>query len=599
MPVWHDPFGPKTYHLVKKCQNCVSPVHAKQRGEARMPTSNRDKVIAAIYDSVIRPERYADFMDLWGDHICEAMETAPEPLDTAGQSDALGIDPVLTEHFTRALMILDQLGRQKPRQSLKEEVAQSETWMLLLGRGSRVLAQSRVAQDWLGGQPLQERLDPHGAELMEALLGRLADVPGDASPVVLAVEGELRHLLARLVPLEGATGSAVLLESLDYHWSPAAERMLVQSFALSRAELSVVEHLLAGHNLGAIAEMTGKSKHTIRNQAKAVLAKTGAPGQAELIRLVVYMINQLSPSQAPPGASLGLDAQILRMGTGLNMQVFSLGPPDGMPVLFLHGMLEGVAVLRHLEEVLSRAGLRVVAPIRPGYGQSEQCDETPVLESFMAHLVELISRFELDRPVILGHLAGGFHGHILCHRFPDKVSGMLGIGSVAPIRSRRQLVDMAPRQKIVAFTARYLPSFLPTILRAGVAQIDSQDVKNFMGGLYPEGSHDREVIARLEIAPLIQAGYRLSVHQGHFGFLGDAPYMVRDWSDMLDCEAPAPVVYLMGAKDHVNRPEAVRAGFDGIDGIALHEVQSAGQLMFYEHPQLVIAALRELYEAAS
>ena len=137
-----------------------------------MPTSNRDKVIAAIYDSVIRPESYADFMDLWGDHICEAMETAPEPLDTAGQSDALGIDPVLTEHFTRALMILDQLGRQKPRQSLKEEVAQSETWMLLLGRGSRVLAQSRVAQDWLGGQPLQERLNPHGAELMEALLGR-------------------------------------------------------------------------------------------------------------------------------------------------------------------------------------------------------------------------------------------------------------------------------------------------------------------------------------------------------------------------------------------------------------------------------------------
>lgn len=436
---------------------------------------------------------------------------------------------------------------------------------------------------------------------MDNLLGRLGEEPGEASPVVLAVEGELRHLLARLVVLEEGpeAETAVLLESLDYHWSKAAERMLVESFALSRAELSVVEHLLAGHNLGAIADMTGKSKHTIRNQAKAVLAKTGAPGQAELIRLVVYMINQLSPAQSPQGATLGLDAEILRMGTGLDMQLFSLGPRDGMPVLFLHGMLEGVAALRHHEDALTEAGVRMVAPIRPGYGRSQQSGDMPVLDAFMAHLAELISRLDLVRPVILGHLAGAFHGHVLCHRMPDQVAGMLGIGAVAPIRSRRQLIDMAPRQKVVAFTARYLPSFLPTILRAGVAQIDSQDVNNFMGGLYPEGSHDRGVIDRLGIGPLIQAGYRHSVHQGHFGFLGDAPYMVRDWSDLLDCNTPAPVVYLMGAKDHVNRPDAVRAGFDGIEGIALHEVQSAGQLMFYEHPQLVIAALRELYEAAS
>ncbi|MFU1476816.1 alpha/beta fold hydrolase [Roseovarius sp. C7] len=318
-----------------------------------------------------------------------------------------------------------------------------------------------------------------------------------------------------------------------------------------------------------------------------------------MIRLVVYMINQLTAAQIQPSATLGLDLQILRMGTGLDMQVFTLGPEDGMPVLFLHGMLEGVAVLRHLEDVLSAAGLRVVAPIRPGYGQSDQCRKMPVLETFLAHTQELLSRVELQRPVVLGHLAGGFHGHVLCHRIPEKLSGMLALGAVAPVRSRLQLADMAPRQKIVAFTARYLPSFLPTILRAGVAQIDSMDVQNFMGGLYPDGSHDHAVIMRLEIASLIQAGYRLSVHQGHFGFLGDAPYMVRDWSDLLTCERPPPIVYLMGAEDHVNRPHAVRAGFEGIEGIALHEVPKAGQLMFYEHPQLVIAALRELYEAAN
>ncbi|MFD2856963.1 LuxR C-terminal-related transcriptional regulator [Seohaeicola zhoushanensis] len=86
---------------------------------------------------------------------------------------------------------------------------------------------------------------------------------------------------------------ALVIEAMEYRWTAAAEAMLVASFGLSRAEVDIVRQLLAGRSLRQIAEQSGRSEHTVRNQAKAVLAKTGAPGQVDLIRLVVFLINQL------------------------------------------------------------------------------------------------------------------------------------------------------------------------------------------------------------------------------------------------------------------------------------------------------------------
>lgn len=67
-------------------------------------------------------------------------------------------------------------------------------------------------------------------------------------------------------------------------------------FGLSRAESELMRDLLAGHSLDEIADLRGRSRHTIRNQLKAIFAKTGSRRQGELAGLVAHV---LPPNLSP------------------------------------------------------------------------------------------------------------------------------------------------------------------------------------------------------------------------------------------------------------------------------------------------------------
>ena len=73
---------------------------------------------------------------------------------------------------------------------------------------------------------------------------------------------------------------------------PSAAALLAETFGLSPAEVDLVRQLLAGHALKDTARDSGRSEHTVRNQTKSILAKTGAPGQVDLVRLVAFLLSE-------------------------------------------------------------------------------------------------------------------------------------------------------------------------------------------------------------------------------------------------------------------------------------------------------------------
>jgi DNA-binding CsgD family transcriptional regulator len=68
-----------------------------------------------------------------------------------------------------------------------------------------------------------------------------------------------------------------------------AGRQLVELFGLTPAEAQLAVALLAGKRLGRIAADRGVQLPTVRNQLRAVLAKTGTGRQAELVRLLATL----------------------------------------------------------------------------------------------------------------------------------------------------------------------------------------------------------------------------------------------------------------------------------------------------------------------
>lgn len=563
-------------------------------------------MIAAIYETVIRPDLYDAFMEAWDDHIQAALSA--QEIDTIdGNDDAkdLRLDPELKAHFTRAYEILEQIGRKTPQSNVVDQVRTAPGFALLGDANGHFVSASAVALDALGaGQgldSLRKELTANSAELLDGLLSEVQRGNDTVAPVVLSTGIAPRHLLARVTMVstsESVTRPLVMIEALEYHWSAQAEQMLVNSFSLSRAEVDIVRNLLAGFSLREIASQSGRSEHTIRNQAKAVLAKTGAPGQVDLIRLVVFLINQEGNKRAQSNASSGLEDELIRMSTGLDMQVVHTGPKNGYPVLFLHGMLDGTAPLLYFEKEFQRHGLRIIAPVRPGFGRSQPVPRIDqALELFTQHLIELIDKMALKRPVVLGHLGGSLFGHILTCRLGDRVAGMVGNCGVSPIVKLSQLAHMAPRQRVVAYTARFAPALLPTILRAGIAQIDSKEVSDFTDALFKPGSQEHQVIERLGLGELLSTGLSFSVQQGHIGFATDSHYVVRDWSHHIE-KLDSRVIYLAGAHDPVNSAKNAVAAMTGRPNVEVRVYEEAGQLLFYERPELVFDAIREVINEA-
>ncbi len=146
----------------------------------------------------------------------------------------------------------------------------------------------------------------------------------------------------------------------------------------------------------------------------------------DLIRLAAFLINADTHRKpvSPGSGDEALPYEMLTMSTGLEMQVFQAGPANGRPVIFLHGMLDGMSPLQVAQQHFKTRGLRVLAPTRSDYGQSDPVTKpSEALDLFTAHVDELITKFKLQRPIILGYLAGAIYGYHLCSELGTRLGG--------------------------------------------------------------------------------------------------------------------------------------------------------------------------------
>lgn len=572
----------------------------------RSQTVSRERVIAAIYETVIRPSLYDAFMKAWHAHIQTLVDDTDADRPVADVPGALAADPELQSHFSRAYEMLEQIGRKGPQIDLAERVARTSSFAILAKLDGTVTATSASARDMLAGQrrlePLIQRLTAQSAGLLGDLMASGGGKPNDESTLVLSTDTLPRHLIARLAQdgqTQGRPCLRVVIEALDYQWSDRAAEMLVTSFGLSRAEVEIVRNLMAGHNLREIAARSDRSEHTVRNQAKAVLAKTGAPGQVDLIRLVAFLINQDDQDHQTHTTVDTVPHEMLKMSSGLRMQLFRAGAADGRPVIFLHGMLDGMAPIKFLQDRLAARGLQVIAPVRPGFGRSDPVRAVgDTLDVFCSHVQEMVARLGLQNPVILGQKTGTVYGQILACRMRGRIAGLVAVSGGVPVLRMRQLSHMGPRQRAVAYTARFAPALLPAILRAGIAQIDSQDIDGFITALYRPGTREHDVIEALHLGEKFQPEYRFSVEQGTSGFLADSLFVVKDWSAEI-ADPSAPATYISGEHDVVVNPREITKVLGVRPEFDVRIIPDACQMVLYEQPDLVLDAVEERMMAAA
>jgi pimeloyl-ACP methyl ester carboxylesterase len=101
------------------------------------------------------------------------------------------------------------------------------------------------------------------------------------------------------------------------------------------------------------------------------------------------------------------------------------------PVVLCHGFPELAYSWRHQLPALADAGFRAIAPDQRGYGASSAPAEIGAygLGDLCGDLAGLLDCLEIERAVFVGHDWGGFVAWAMPLLHPDRVAGVVGIGT--------------------------------------------------------------------------------------------------------------------------------------------------------------------------
>jgi pimeloyl-ACP methyl ester carboxylesterase len=154
---------------------------------------------------------------------------------------------------------------------------------------------------------------------------------------------------------------------------------------------------------------------------------------------------------------------------GLTFDVRDAGPPDGDPVVLLHGFPQDSTAWNRVAPALHQHGLRTLAPDQRGYSPMARPRGRAQyrLRETTADVLALMDAAGLDRAHVVGHDWGGIVGWALGAWHPDRVRTLTAISVPHPAAMAKAMMtsDQALRSYYMALFQ--LPVLPERLLMAG------------------------------------------------------------------------------------------------------------------------------------
>jgi pimeloyl-ACP methyl ester carboxylesterase len=173
---------------------------------------------------------------------------------------------------------------------------------------------------------------------------------------------------------------------------------------------------------------------------------------------------------------------------GVRFHVTEAGRETGLPVLALHGWPQHHYVWRHLLADPPE-GMRIIAPDLPGYGWSGPPPHRWFKEEVASDVLALLDALSLERVLLVGHDWGGYVGHLLVLRAPERVTAFLALNIAHPWQTPRTLAPhlwrfLLYQPALAAFGGVLMrrTRFVELVISAGLTDrtaLSSQDVRWF------------------------------------------------------------------------------------------------------------------------
>ena len=112
--------------------------------------------------------------------------------------------------------------------------------------------------------------------------------------------------------------------------------------------------------------------------------------------------------------------------SGKRTQILTGG--SGEPLLYLHGSGGESMIWLPFHDGLSKHST-VIAPMHPGFGESEGLDQTDGMEDLIFHYLDFLQAMELEKVNLVGTSLGGWIALEFAMRYPEKVNKLVIVDS--------------------------------------------------------------------------------------------------------------------------------------------------------------------------
>lgn len=192
---------------------------------------------------------------------------------------------------------------------------------------------------------------------------------------------------------------------------------------------------------------------------------------------------------------------LFTMPAGRRLEVREYGDPGGHPTFFFHGLIGSHHQASYVDEAARQAGIRVIAPNRPGVGRSEFVARTTPLE-VVPDVEELARTLGLDRFSVIGLSGGTPYAMAVLRRLSDRVQTATILSGMGPSGLPGALRGMDVRRRmILALGARR--TALARQFFEKTEKSYRQSARTFLDRLIRTWSAaDREIFRRSEVYDL-------------------------------------------------------------------------------------------------
>jgi pimeloyl-ACP methyl ester carboxylesterase len=133
---------------------------------------------------------------------------------------------------------------------------------------------------------------------------------------------------------------------------------------------------------------------------------------------------------------------------GRALEVHEYGDRRGHPAFFFHGLIGSHYQASYVAEAARRAGLRIIAPNRPGVGRSEFVARQTPLEA-VPDIEELARALRLDEFSVIGISGGTPYALAVLYRLGERVRTTTIISGMGPATLPGALQGMDRRRRLI------------------------------------------------------------------------------------------------------------------------------------------------------